>query len=318
MVASRENLVAQSAEVGSAPDLDAAPDEVPEAPAKPAAPIEPWRSKLLSDPLLHEHIRKVARLRGAMRCEVDDILSDVLLAALGDPNLPRSAGEARKRLGVVSRNKTIDRVRERGNALLSMSSDVRVTEAATEATHGASADLEALLGDRTQLEKILEIAKKRHPNTWHWAVRRYVHRDTVEEIAEDARKGERHVRMALQKILATCAAAATTVCCLFAVFFLRPEFLIQDESRTWSAAANTRPARTVEPPPNVVGKLREEAAFECDMGEFAKCADDLEAAYALDPIYETPAQAEMRKFARNNSAPMSEHGDGKPVVHPQR
>jgi hypothetical protein len=40
----------------------------------------------------------------------------------------------------------------------------------------------------------------------------------------------------------------------------------------------------------------EQAASERDMGEFAEC-DDFDAAYALDPIYETPARAELRKPA---------------------
>jgi hypothetical protein len=314
---SEKELVVEASDAASAPvlmDVDAPEDEPSPASSTDATPdvdIEPWRAKLLSDPSLHEHIRKVARIRGGTRSEVDVVLSDVLFAALTDPNLPRAAGDVRKRLGVVSRNKTIDIVRARGDRFLSMSSDLPRSVEASE----ASSDLESILADRAKLEKLFAIARERHPQTWRWAVRRFVDRDEVKDIALDARVSERRVRQALQQIRATFVAVAATLGVLLLVVGVRPDFIVPDQSPSWSTAATS--TRTLAPRPDVVGPLRKQAALDYDLGAWSAAADEFERAYELDPIGETAGEAEMRKFARRNSAHMPMHGDGKPSFGPK-
>jgi hypothetical protein len=315
---SEKELVVEASDAASAPvlmDVDAPEDEPSPASSTDATPdvdIEPWRAKLLSDPSLHEHIRKVARIRGGTRSEVDVVLSDVLFAALTDPNLPRSAGDVRKRLGVVSRNKTIDIVRARGNRFLSMSSDLPRSVEASE----ASPDLESILADRAKLEKLFAIARERHPQTWRWAVRRFVDRDEVKDIALDARVGERRVRQALNQILATFVSVAATLGVVLLVVGVRPELIFPDQSSSWSTAA-TRTLEPHEPRPDGVGALRKQATRDYNLGDWASAADEFERAYEMDPSGETPVQAAMRRSARRNAdppppPPVQQHGDGKP------
>jgi DNA-directed RNA polymerase specialized sigma24 family protein len=294
-----EPHVAQAVDAHEAED---APAPEPSSTPSPAPAIEPWRFELLSDPSLLEHLRKVARLRGMQRADVDDVMNQVLMEALTDPNLPRTAGEIRKWLGVAARNKSVDTHRRHQRAPASLDTQIDPKRPATSAPTGAAqhGDVESLVADAAQLERLLALAAKRHPKAVGWAKRRYLDRDSVADIVEDARVDERTVRAGIQKVLAYCAALASSGIAMVLLFvglqtmFLHPAFLVQDETATWMSTPTSRdraPKIQHDPGP---AYWRDRAREAIAAGRPDLAAAYLQTAQRLQPD-ETAAEKQLRE-----------------------
>lgn len=246
---------------------------------------DPRRRAILRDRGLHDEIRKIARLRGVPRFEVDAILSAVILDSMDDEKLPLDDREqARLYLTACARNKSIDEARKRTwRAAREVEADPN------QAAPGAASAF-----DKALAKRMLREGNARFPKTFHWFLRNTVARETALQIAVDNKVHPGYVRAELTRIRLTLVSVLVIVA---GVFFVRywhmPGGHAVDHDRDMADTA-----KSVQPPPppppqpstspapsssnddtqDVVKKLRDRAKERSAVGDWKGCVEALDAA----------------------------------------
>lgn len=254
------------------------------------------RRKILADPEVHKRIRKVARLRGVSSDQVDDILGEVVKAALEDDKMPvHDPEEACLYLCGSARFKAIDLAR--GNK---RDTDYREGEQAVAESETAR-DAE----DAVHARKMIAWGEKTFGRAFEWFVRHTVLKETHKAIAADANVSPDHVRHTVAgiKVSMTARMATLGVAVFLAVLFgishwrkpggqsFIPGRDLADTARTaqplpqvsWSGSPKT------PTPAEAARALRDRANRELGNGQWDECVADIADAEVLDPAGHTPA-----------------------------
>jgi DNA-directed RNA polymerase specialized sigma24 family protein len=265
----------------STPPVD--PPAIP--PVDPTAdPMDdPRRHAILWDREIHKAIQVVARLRGVPRFEVDEVLGEVILQAMDDPNLPLDRDEAKKYLCGSARFKSIDKARERTR------SGKREKELDEElAAPGPARAFDAVLASR-----VLREGQKRFPKTFQWFLRTTFGRATAVQIAVELRVDPGHVRKELSVIRRTLTTIVVLVGLALGVRHLYMPGHHVDRDRDLADTAKSAPLPPPPPPPlpssapsasndqtpqDVAKTLRDRAKARSTVGDWQGCVDGLNGA----------------------------------------
>jgi len=238
------------------------------------------RKKILSDPALHEAIRKVIRLRGVPRQDVEDILNAVIADAHDDPGLPLNDPEAaRHRLCGTARHKSIDDARARKRT------KARVVQPGPEMPEPHPLRPE----DQVLARSLAEHGKKRFPLTFSWFERSRVHGESPASIAADAKVSAGYVRHELSNIGRALRAVTAAAAAIFVVVFGVRQWKLYNEPVSVGHGRAAPDARATA--------LREVAKGECANEQWAACLRDLNKANEIDPANQTRELWELRAKA---------------------
>jgi DNA-directed RNA polymerase specialized sigma24 family protein len=254
------------------------------------------RRAILADPEVHKAIRKVARLRGVSADQVDDILGEVVKAALEDEKMPvHDPDEACLYLCGMARFKAIDIARENKRDRDHREGEQAVAESET------ADDAE----DEVHARKIIAWAEKTFGRPFEWFVRHTVHRETHRAIAADANVSPDHVRKTVASIrvsmsarMATLGVAVLLAAILGLHYWRTPGGQSSGPGRDLADTVHTAepvpPVRWTGPPKpptpaEAARALRDRANRELGNGQWDECVADIAQAQALDPAGHTPA-----------------------------
>ena len=239
------------------------------------------RKKILSDPALHEAIRKVIRLRGVPLQDVEDILNAVIADASDDPGLPLNDPEAaRHRLCGTARHKSIDDARGRKRT------KARVVQPGPEMPEPHPLRPE----EQVLARSLAEHGKKRFPLTFSWFERSRVHGESPASIAADAKVSAGYVRHELSNIGRALRAVTAAAAAIFVLVMGVRQWKLYNEP---VSVGHGRP----EPDPRATA-LREVAKGECANEQWAACLKDLNKANEIDPANQTRELWELRAKAQ--------------------
>jgi DNA-directed RNA polymerase specialized sigma24 family protein len=256
---------------------------------------EARRRRILADPAVHQAIRTVARLRGVSSDAVDDILGEVIEAALEDAKIPLGDdAQARLYLCGIARNKAIDLARERKR-------DADYNEAAQLAARNeAPGDPET----KVHAWKLVEWGEKTFGPSFEWFLRHMVRGETHQAIAADVHVSPDHVRHTVATIrqrmharMATLGVAVLLALVIGAMYARRmrhPELRSPggDLATTASAPPRAPPVPSsaspqLPSPAESAAALRDRAKRELAKGQWDACVVDAQEAIAADPDGDT-------------------------------
>ena len=202
------------------------------------------RKKILSNRVMHEAVRSVARKRGMPPHDVDDILDSVVEDAMDDPNLPEDPEEATKYLCACGRNKSIDQARSR------MRRQRRETPAdSNEAAPGAGSPEDAAFAARLVRE-----GQTRFPRTFPWFWRTTMGGESHVNIAVELNVSPGHVRHEVYRIrrslqgLAVGAAAFAVLVVALRWYRTGASVTPDTDLATTASTGTTVPSNLIAPP----------------------------------------------------------------------
>jgi hypothetical protein len=266
------------------------------------------REELLTDPAILNSIRGVLHQRGVPRQDIEDRLQQVLEEAWISPGLPlHDPEEARLYLCGMARFKAIDDAHQRERRPESIDwlpANERVAQAVP-------------IEERELAETLLQRLAEKYPRTLSWFVRSEVHDEGFAEIAQSAQLSPGYIRHEVADIRRTARQMAKALGVALAVLLA-----IVFGMRRWRMPGQPEPiARRPVPhthqlAPLDAGALRFRANNWCDVEAWQACADDLDAANALDPAGETDELRELRETARDQLAKLKPptHREDKPPL----
>jgi DNA-directed RNA polymerase specialized sigma24 family protein len=245
----------------------------------------PSHRDLLAGPEIRRSISTVARRRGVEGDAVDDVVQETLARALAQP-LPADRAEARKYVHGIAKRVALDTVGEAASSGAEWVDD-DAPDSGT-APLAVAAAQPATFDDRDEARKVISAGERRFPASFSYFLQARVLGRSAEQIANDHDVSAGHVRhqiVEMQRFVSDYRTrlAASIAVVLFAVAGWST--WRHDPTRSWALFT---PRLRTEPPPldpdALVDHLRERARRACNLGAFAACLADTEAADALDPI----------------------------------
>lgn len=243
----------------------------------------PSHHDLLASHELRLSIAKVARRRGVEGDAVHDVVQETLSRALGQ-RLPADRTEARKYIHGIAKHVAVEIVRDAASSgAESVDDDSPDSDAAP---HAASAQ-PARFDDRDEARKVIAAGEGRFPASFSYFVQARLMGRSAEQIANDHAVSAGHVRHQIVEMQRFVSDYRTRLAASIAVVLLAVAGWASwrhDPTRSW--ATLTPHIRELPPldPEAEIDHLRERAMRACNLGAFAACLADTEAADALDPI----------------------------------
>jgi DNA-directed RNA polymerase specialized sigma24 family protein len=246
--------------------------------------------RALTDPALHRAIRGILRLNAVPDTDVEDLLQDTLLEAKkGENRLPSQEPDRTHYVCGIARH---------------LASRWRASESARKAREESASWLPppkpAPYEERELAVKLHAFAVAKDPLGTDWLVRAKVLGEQETAIAEDAGVAPERVRKRVSRILALLHEHAQAITAAVLLLIVAGWALLRVLPPGSDGVASPRPPSRVEPAAPDPLALRQRAQGECEARAWQACADDLDAANALDPAGETRELRDLRILAKRH------------------
>ncbi len=222
--------------------------------------------------------------------DVEDLLQDTLLEAKkGENRLPSQEPDRTHYVCGIARH---------------LASRWRASESARKAREESASWLPpprpAPYEERELAVKLHSFAVEQDPVGTDWLVRAKVLGEQETVIAEDAGVAPERVRKRVSRILAMLREHAQAITAAVLLLIVAGWALLRVLSPGSDDVASPYPPSRVEPAEPDPRALRQRAKAECEARAWQACADDLDAANALDPSGETRELRDLRTLARQH------------------
>jgi DNA-directed RNA polymerase specialized sigma24 family protein len=290
------------------PSSGALPPDPPSTPSVDVETPEQRRRRVLASESLRRSIRKTARAHSVPEEDIEDIIHDMIEAALR-ADLPDDETEIRRYVNRIAANLCVDLMRERdAHPVARYVDDIGPDDddPAESERPAVSAAVQAVAyEDRDAALRLINKGRQKFPKWFAVFLRSRLNQETSDEVARRHRVASSHIRhewSSIERFMHDYGRA--TGLSLAVIFAIVAGLALRDwrKPADFSGYATYEEHRT-RPPPPTADDLRRHGMAACDASAWQACADDLDAAYELDPAGEEFSVHEMRfkakTFVRN-------------------